>query len=170
MNKEIFIRNLEKEDCQIIYDAFQKQGWNKSLEKYEKYLKQQTSGIRQVLIAEYQNEFAGYLTIIWQSSYQPFADKSIPEVVDFNVLIKFRKKGIGSKLMDEAETLIAQKSDLAGIGVGLYSDYGNAQRLYVKRGYIPDGLGIYRNGKHLQPGEKTFVDDGLILYFTKNLK
>lgn len=37
----------------------------------------------------------------------------------------------------------ATKSAAIGIGVGLYAGedggYGAAQRLYVKRGYIPDG-------------------------------
>ena len=37
----------------------------------------------------------------------------------------------------------AQRSDHAGIGFGLYADYGAAQRLYIKRGYIPDGRGAH---------------------------
>ena len=35
----------------------------------------------------------------------------------------------------------AGRSPLAGIGFGLYADYGAAQRLYVKCGYLPDGRG-----------------------------
>ena len=34
---------------------------------------------------------------------------------------------------------------IVGIGVGLYPDYGSAQRLYIKRGYLPDGHGATYN-------------------------
>lgn len=166
----MIIRNLKKEDCQIISDAFREQNWDKPLEQYLKYFNEQIAGIREVLIAEYKNEFAGYITIIWQSHYPPFGEEGIPEIVDFNVIKKFQRKGIGTKLMDAAEDSIAKKSDVAGIGVGLYSDYGNAQRLYVKRGYILEGRGIFQDGEFLRYGDNATVDDSLALYFTKNLK
>jgi ribosomal protein S18 acetylase RimI-like enzyme len=51
------------------------------------------------------------------------------------VLPRYRRQAIGTKLMDEAERLILERSPIIGIGVGLDSDCGAAQRLYVKRGY-----------------------------------
>ena len=78
-------------------------------------------------------------------------------------------RGIGSRLMDAAEALIAERSPVAGIGVGLYPDYGPAQRLYVLRGYLPDGRGIAWNGTNVSPGQTVEVDDELALYFTKAL-
>jgi GNAT superfamily N-acetyltransferase len=170
MSENMIIRNLKKEDCQIISDAFREQNWDKPLEQYLKYFNEQKTGIREVFVAEYKNEFAGYVTIIWQSHYPPFGEEGIPEIVDFNVIKKFQRKGIGTKLMGVAEDSIAKKSDVAGIGVGLYSDYGNAQRLYVKRGYIPDGRGIFQDREFLRYGDNATVDDSLALYFTKNLK
>ena len=169
MDELIIIRRLKSSDCQTIAEAFQKQGWNKPVEQYQNYLIQQIRGEREVLIAEFENEFAGYLTILRQSHYPPFKAKNIPEINDFNVLIKFRKRGIGAVLMDAAESLIAEKSETVGIGVGLTADYGAAQRLYVKRGYIPDGRGISQGGKILQYGDKIKVDDRLTLWLTKNL-
>jgi hypothetical protein len=56
---------------------------------------------------------------------------------------------------------------VAGIGVGLFASYGSAQRLYVRRGYIPDGRGIARRGETIEPGASVVVDDDLVLYFTK---
>jgi hypothetical protein len=44
--------------------------------------------------------------------------------------------------MDKAEDIIKGRSSIAEIGVGIFSDYGNAQILYVKRGYVPDGMVI----------------------------
>lgn len=170
MNENISIRNLQTKDCQIIADAFAEQGWDKPLEIYQRYFEEQQKGIRKVLVAFYKGEFAGYLTIVPQSDYPPFAKKGIPEIVDFNVLMKFQKQKIGTKLMDVAEKFISETSDFAGIGVGLFSDYGNAQRLYIKRGYVPDGRGIFQNGKFLKYGDEVLIDDGLALYFTKKLR
>ncbi len=58
---------------------------------------------------------------------------------------------------------------IAGIGVGLIADYGAAQILYVKRGYLPDGNGISQRGKYLKHTDQVTVDDDLVLYLRKNL-
>ena len=47
--------------------------------------------------------------------------KGYPEIVDFNVLEKFRNKGVGTKLMDIAEQIAAEYSDTVYLGVGLHS-------------------------------------------------
>ncbi|HSK70873.1 MAG TPA: GNAT family N-acetyltransferase [Pyrinomonadaceae bacterium] len=169
MNRKFSIRQLTENDCEVISEAFAQQNWNKPLSQYKNYLREQDAGKRQVLIAEFENEFSGYLTIVWQSHYSPFREKNIPEIVDLNVLIKFRNRGIGAALMDAAESLIAERFNIVGIGVGLTGDYGAAQRLYVKRGYIPDGRGISQNGRFLKYGDKITIDDDLNLYFTKDL-
>lgn len=76
-------------------------------------------------------------------------------------------------LLDIAEKIAASKSDVVGIGVGLYggSDggYGAAQKLYVRRGYIPDGEGITYNYQHAIPGNSYSLDDDLVLMCTKKL-
>jgi ribosomal protein S18 acetylase RimI-like enzyme len=87
------------------------------------------------------------------------------------VLVKFQNKGIGSRLLDEAERLVSSKSyEIVGIRVGLTADYGRAQRLYIKRGYVPDGRGISQYGGFLQYGDIVTVDDDLTIGFTKSLK
>ncbi|WP_395461829.1 GNAT family N-acetyltransferase [Wolbachia endosymbiont (group A) of Therophilus tumidulus] len=85
-------------------------------------------------IAFYKNEFAGYITLKWCSQYRPFQDKNIPEIIDFNVLPNMRCRGIGSELLKIAEKAAAKKSNIVGLRVGLYADYGAAQKLYVKKG------------------------------------
>lgn len=121
----------------MISAAFTRQGWNKPVSQYERYCRLQNEGTRDVLLAEWDGDFAGYLTIQWISHYQPFREASIPEIVDFNVLKKYQRRGIGSALLDEAEMRIKRVSVRAGIGVGMTRDYGPAQILYVKRGYVP---------------------------------
>ena len=164
------IRPLEQKDIPEIAEAFQKLGWNKPASQYERYFMEQVQGTRNVLVAFIEGKFAGYLTICWSSTYPPFYEAKIPEIVDFNVLPQYRRQSIGTALMDKAESEIAKVSKVAGIGVGMDSDYGAAQRLYVLRGYIPDGRGLYSKGHFPKHGEQVTVDDDLALYFTKELK
>lgn len=164
------IRELQKNDVLIISNAFNEIGWNKPVSQYERYLAEQGEGKRQVFAAFEDNEFAGYLTIVFESNYPPFKVENIPEIQDFNVLPKFRRKGIGTKLMGKAEEFISKRSRIVGIGVGLEADYGAAQRLYVQHGYVPDGRGIVWQNRFPKFGEKVTIDDDLNLYFTKNLK
>lgn len=167
---EPVIRFLESRDIPEIARAFQELGWHKPASLYERYLLEQESGTRNVYVAFVEGQFAGYLTICWKSSYEAFLESGIPEIVDFIMLPKFRRMGIGTQLMDLAESEIARVSRVAGIGVGMDADYGAAQKLYVLRGYIPDGLGLHWKDHHVRFRETITVDDDLALYFTKVLK
>jgi GNAT superfamily N-acetyltransferase len=169
MARNALIREINAADCELMAQAFAAQGWDKPATQYERYLVESLSGQRMVLIAEVDRQFAGYLTIVWFSDYLPFRTAGIPEIVDFNVLQKFQRQGIGSMLMNKAEQRIAAVSSKAGIGVGLTADYGAAQILYVRRGYIPDGQGAISHNHSLRYGEAVKVDDGLALYLTKEL-
>ena len=71
--------------------------------------------------------------------------------------------------MDEAERLISARSPIAGIGVGLHSDYGAAQRFYVLRGYVPDTWGITSHEKRVAYGDVVPVDDHLVLWLIRDL-
>jgi len=142
-------------------------GWNKPLAQYERYRAEQRAGTRDILVATVDGEYAGYVTVRWESPYEPFG--GIPEIQDFNVLPKLRRRGIGSALMDAAENLIGEKHKAVGIRVGLTADYGAAHRIYVKRGYLPDGRGLTQHGEPLKYGDKIIVTDDLNLSFTKEL-
>jgi GNAT superfamily N-acetyltransferase len=124
-------------------------------------------------VAHFKGEFAGYVTLKWQSQYPSFKAQNIPEIIDLNILPAKRKMGIGSLLLDAAEKEALTKSQIIGIGVGLYAGadggYGPAQRLYIKRGYIPDGKGVTYNYKPTIPGNSYPLDDDMVLWFTKSL-
>src|SRR3972149_9260966 len=98
---------------------------------------EQEMEFRDVYVAFEKGRFAGYLTICWTSSYKPFEKEGIPEIVDLNVLPNFRRQGVGTKLMDKAESEIAKVSPVAGIGVGMTPDYGGARKIYVFGGDFP---------------------------------
>ncbi len=171
MKNQAQIRTLIGEDIVAISRAFNQIGWNKPASLFEKYLKEQELGARVVWVAQVHDEFVGYVTLKWRSLYPSFYEQNIPEIMDLNVLPAFRKMGIGSLLLDTAEELAATRSEVVGIGVGLYAGedggYGAAKRLYVKRGYIPDGKGVTYNYEPMIPGNSYPLDDDLVLWFTK---
>ena len=163
----VTIRSLNKDDVHPIAAAFTDLGWDKPASQFEGYLAEQLADQRVVLVATVDEVFAGYVTVVWESGYAPFKDTGIPEIVDFNVLPKYRRKRIGTQLMDEAEKRAAKRSTVVGIGVGLTEDYGAAHLLYLKRGYIPNGRGVSYAGKVCRYGDQVTIDDALAIHFTK---
>ena len=165
------IRPLEERDILPLVAAFAAIGWsNKTAAQYERYLAEQREGKRVTPLAFVDDHFVGYLNVVWECDYPPFREAAIPEIQDFNVLPDFQRRGIGSALMDEAERIAAERSPIVGIGVGMTADYGRGQRLYVQRGYVPDGLGLTSRHRPLAWGETIVVDDDLVLWFTKRLR
>lgn len=71
--------------------------------------------------------------------------------------------------MDVAEEITKTYSDIVYLGVGLYTDYGSAWRMYVKRGYIPDGTGAWHGNSIANPYETYRNDDDLVLWLSKKL-
>jgi ribosomal protein S18 acetylase RimI-like enzyme len=159
------IRPLTEADIPAIVATFQ----GKPTELYRQYLAEQGTGARVTLVAYLSETFVGYLNVVWHPDYPGFAAQNIPEIQDFNVAAAYRRQGIGSQLLEAAEHLAGEQAEVVGISVGLDADYGAAQRLYVKRGYIPDGRGITYDNRPLRWGDTTRVDDSLNLHFTRRL-
>jgi len=165
---KIEIRPFIKSDIFVIVSCFSAHQNPKSQSIFDVYFSEQEAGDRLVWIAYYGDQFAGYCTLKWQSDYESFREQGISEIKDLNVLPSFRCKGIGSKLLETAENEAFKRGNTVGIGAGLYEGYGNAQKLYIARNYIPDGLGITYNYMYVEYGEKIPLDDDLVLWFTKN--
>lgn len=165
----ISIKPFSKEHIDTIVNAFKKANWIKERSIFETYLNEQTNHQRVVWLAYLKQQFAGYITLKWQSKYMPFAKEHIPEIMDLNVLPEFRGRGIASNLLNIAEQEAFTKSKTVGIGVGLYKDYGTAQKLYIKSGYIPDGNGLTYDYQFATPGSTVIVDDDLVLWFRKKV-
>jgi GNAT superfamily N-acetyltransferase len=170
MSAHLQIRLLTDDDPPIIAQACERVGWVKPEARYRRYLQEQAAGLRTCLVASVDGQFAGYLTINWRPIYPGSVELQIPEIQDLNVLPEFRRRGIATQLLDRAEAEVARKYSAVAIGVGLHPGYNNAQRLYVKRGYIPDGKGITYNDRYVPEGEQVVVDDNLVLHFTKQLR
>lgn len=80
----------------------------------------------------------------------PWSGMGYPEIVDLSVFYYVHNKGIGNRLLDVAEQDSAKISNMVYLAVGVYSGYGVAQRIYVKRGYLLDGSGVWYQGKQLE--------------------
>ena len=169
-DEELVIRNMEEGDAKIFYEEYLAQGWHPDLSVYTQRLKDQAEGKCIALTAVYRGHPAGYVYVYLTPHGGPFRDKGWPEIHDFSVLQKYQRRGIGSRLMDAAEQVAAQYADTVWLGVGLCDSYGSAQRMYIKRGFIPDGSGVwYQDKQCVQYETVCTVDDDLILYLSKKL-
>ena len=169
-DENVLIRDLEKTDARIITDEEIAQGWHQSIEKYENRLRDRDAGKCVSLAAEYRGKVAGYINVYPDAKCGAFGNRGLPEIVDFGGLEKYRNRGIGGKLMDVAEKIAAGYADTVCLGVGLHSGYGSAQRMYVKRGYIPDGSGVWYGDHVCEPYSACENDDDLVIYLSKRLR
>jgi GNAT superfamily N-acetyltransferase len=104
----------------------------------------------------------------WRPKYHVYRRLDVPELQDLRVLPGHRRQGAGTALIARGETL-ARAAGRKGLGlsVGLYADYGNAQRLYADLGYRPDGNGVTYDREAVTPGARLPVDDNLALMLLK---
>ena len=167
---QILIRSMNETDPVYFSSEECAQGWQSTPAKLERRLSDEKNGLCQTFAAEYNGMPAGYVSLYWRPTTGAFANQCIPEIVDFAVLEKFRCHGVGTRLMDAAEEAAAKVSDRVWLGVGLHAGYGSAQRMYVKRGYIPDGSGVWYRDHVCEPYTACENDDDLVLYMSKELK
>jgi GNAT superfamily N-acetyltransferase len=169
-NPGLDLLSLQANHIPEIVSSFKNIGWNKPSSLYEFYLTEQNQNQRSVIVAKMNEQFCGYVTLKWKSDYEHFMNKDIPEIADLNVLPNYRKKGVGTALIQKCE-IVAKEHGYSqiGLGVGMTRDYGNAQRLYFDLGYAPDGNGLYHHYKAVNYSDRVKVDDDLVLFLNKNI-
>lgn len=144
--------------------------WHQDPQKWSRYFQEHSDGTRYVFTAHCEGQPVGYGSLVFQSKYKPFLKSDTPEINDLVVAETFRGKGIASRLITAFESEAAHRQyRQIGLGVGLYSDYGPAQRLYAKLGYVIDGLGITSHYEIVTPGSTVKVDDDLVIWLSKAL-
>lgn len=150
MCADLAIRKMTERDVDELARTFAV--WHKPRAQYQRYFSEQLIGDRLVLVAWYGWKAVGYVTVVWESTYEPFRRAGIPEIVDLNVITEYQRRGIGTALIRAAEDAARQRAyAYIGISVVQSPEYVAANRLYPKLGYVPDGQGVtwYDNELHL---------------------
>ena len=168
----LIIREMQEKDIESLVKNFYFP-WSSQQAttfKWQQYYKEHQNHIRTVYLLENEGEIIGYGSLLKASDYSYFKESEIPEINDVWISENFRKKGFGKKLILHIESEARKRGySEIGLGVGLYADYGNAQKLYFQIGYKPNGKGITYKTVQVVPGEKYAIDDDLILWLTKKL-
>ncbi len=164
-----YIHPLRPEDPERLSAAFMECNWHKSSALFQRYLQEQALGQRKCLVAEKAGTPVGYVTLLRHSEHPAFREEDIPEIADLNVIPRHHRQGIATALMDSVERIAARESQVVGLGCGLHPGYSAAQRLYVLRGYVPDGNGLSSRGRPVSVNQQVTVNDELLLHFVKQL-
>lgn len=165
--EDLIIRSMIESDVDQIELKYKHEGWYFNRSVFETYLLEQEKKERIVFIAEYKEKVAGYVTLVPVATVGPYKDLKVPEIVNFGVFTEYRNKGIGSKLMDVIESVANETNHAVTLSVGVHSGYGSAQRMYVKRGFIPDGSGVWFNDRNHEQYADCINNDDLVLYMMK---
>jgi len=167
-SSNIVIRIMNYDDITPICKAD-----NDESEENERYLTNQLANQDKqecsALLALYNGKIAGYLFLYYKCKWGGMANRNLPGVVDLIVFDEYRRNGIATALMNVAENIAKIHSDKIYLDVCLNSEYGPAQRFYIKRGYIPDGNGVYYEEKICETNAVCKNDDELTLCLIKQL-
>lgn len=137
---------------------------------FETAFQEQQDKKRLIFLAFLDEVLVGYAHLNFFPQYTPFLRMGIPEIQDLVVHPDTRRQGIGEQLIKSCEQYASEqgRTDI-GIGVGVTGNFGNAQRLYVRSGYVPDGAGAVFERTPVSTGEFRPVDDRLCLMMVKSL-
>jgi hypothetical protein len=101
---------------------------------------------------------------------------SLPYIEDVFVLPEWRNRGVGTALLEAAESAAAARGD-RGVSLAVSTGNAGARRLYARLGYVDAGVPVHRHattepgfGGEGQGGGETVVDlvkqlDGLAAAF-----
>ena len=98
------------------------------------------------------------------------AEARLPGLADLNVFPWNRRQGVGNALLEKAEELAAQHGDTLHLDVHLTAISGQAHRLYFRRGYMPDGKGVYHKYKQYDAALGEVDPEDLTLLLIKKLR
>lgn len=172
VSHEILIREVKASDIEVLTEAFCFPWTTKlqTVEKWSRYFSEHEQRKRTVYVLEKQGQIIGYASLLYLPEYSHFQIANIPEINDVWIQEDFRSRGFGKMLIQHLEEMARRQGyKQIGLGVGLYKDYGSAQALYYKLGYVPDGNGVTYKTVAVVPGQQFPMDDDLLLWLVKSL-
>ncbi|MBN8522174.1 MAG: GNAT family N-acetyltransferase [Alphaproteobacteria bacterium] len=160
------IRQATPVEIPLLYDLYQQIG-----HKQEGYFERCfDEGYDLFIIRSEEDVPAGFCILNFAPLYSLYQKLGYPELQDLNILPMFRRRGYASALVKHCEQVAKQRgAEGVGISVGLTRDYGAAQRLYTKMGYVPDGFGLTYERQPVVPQSLQRIDDNLCLMLMKTL-
>jgi GNAT superfamily N-acetyltransferase len=166
----IAIEQMRRNDLEALLNADGGAWWQRDRDIWLQRLNAQDNGQMHIALARLDGEVVGYGYLKFLSSYESFASRQVPEIGDLRVAEHLRNHGIATQMIANLESVTqARGAKEIGLAVGLYADYGSAQRLYFRLGYKPDGKGITYENKVVPAGAEVRVDDDLTLWLVKSL-
>lgn len=164
------IVTLNKEHIEMLNNLAARNDDPKDADYWSICFDQQQAGTRTILGWILDDQIVGYAQFNRAPKYMPFESAGVPEIQDVRVDRAHRGQGIATALIYAIEAMAVNEGfDMIGIGVGLSSDYGKAQRLYVNLGFVPDGAGINYDRVTCKVGDRIILDDDLSLMMVKSL-
>lgn len=161
------VRSMCESDAAAFDYEYTLSGEVKSGETFTTLYARQRMKKAAVYVAEFEGKLLGYVVVCFEVTLQ---GSVIVHIEDLFVLPLFRKCGVGASLLDFAEGEIERRFDKVHASIGIGAAYGAAQRLFIKRGYLPDGQGARYNGRILQEGAQAINTRSLCLKYCKELK
>jgi ribosomal protein S18 acetylase RimI-like enzyme len=159
------IREAGRDDIPLLYDLY-----DRLQKKDDGYFEQAFENGCTVLLAYREDAAAGFCLLNWKPRYVLYRRLGIPEIQDINIVPEHRRKGHATALIKWCEGLARAKGcGHIGISVGLTKNYGAAQILYSKLGYVPDGNGVTYDREAVESGRLYRLDDNLALMMLKPL-
>ncbi len=163
---KIFVRQAEENDVGLLNELYESIGKN-DLGYFKECLADEN---RTIFIASEGKTEGGFCILSWKPKYSLYNRLGIPEIQDINVIPKLRRRGLAGAMIAHCESLARDKKcEHIGISVGLTRDFGPAQILYAKAGFMPDGFGVTYDREPVHHGERRPVDDNLCLMLVKPL-
>lgn len=102
---------------------------------FDKYVKEAINTKENILIAIENDEVIGFVTFeIGQANYPDTNIKTFGEILELYVLDKFRSKGVGRSLLDEAQKELASKG-IEWIKLQCSTYNTNALEFYARLGF-----------------------------------
>ncbi len=168
------IRQMTEPDIPVLVALASAGGHFIESDYFETAFQEQTDNKRIVLLAHagdgVGDRLVGYVHLNFFPQYAPFLRLGIPEIQDLFVHPDARRQGVGEQFIHACERAAAERgaTDI-GIGVGVTGEFGSAQRLYTRLGYIPDGAGAVFERIPVSTGDVRPIDDRLCLMLFKSL-
>jgi GNAT superfamily N-acetyltransferase len=164
------IRPLTEEDLTLVEERIN-HDWRRA-DKHRKRLDRQERREAVYVVAWHQQDPVGHALVVWNGATNGHITSSLrdcPNIEDIFVVPDLRSKGVGSQLLEHAESLAGGRG-FSKIGLGVDVDDSSVRAWYERAGYRDTGFGEYtdRWKYHDRDGRQRWAEE-VCIYLTKSL-